>query len=187
MQAEPARYFRFHAMKIQVRIALFASLVLSQLLWATPIYANGVTNVELFRKEEGAYQLAVFSRDATSTVGEVLLSVHLLRDNAPVEAAEVVARSSGPEGSSASQAAGEIAPTLPIHYDLRVPVDAVGDWDIEVVVQVDETTLQGEFPIRVVDAEINWEVVGAILVAVLLILPALAATYRSLRTGRKKG
>ena len=166
---------------------MFVSLALTQLLWATPIYANGVTNVELFRKEEGAYQLAVFSRDATSSVGEVLLSVHLLRDNAPVEAVEVVARASGPEGSSASQAEGVIAPTLPIHYDLRVPVDAVGDWDIEVVVQVEETTLQGTFPIRVADAEINWEVVGAILVAVLLILPALAATYRSLRTGRKKG
>ena len=155
------------------------------MLWATPIWANRVTNVELFRKEEGAYQLAVFSRDATSNVGEVFLSVHLLRDNVPVKAAEVVARASGPEGSSASQAAGQIAPTLPIHYDLRVLVDTAGDWDIEVVVQVEETTLRGTFPIRVTDAEINWEVVGAILVAVLLILPALAATYRSLRTGRK--
>ncbi len=164
---------------------MFASLVLSQMLWATPILANGATNVELFRKEEGAYQIAVFSRDATSTVGEVFLSVHLLRDDTPVEATEVVARASGPEGSSASQAAGQIAPTLPIHYDLRVPVDAAGDWDIEVVAQVDGTTLRGTFPIRVTDAEINWEVVGAILVAVLLILPALAATYRSLRTGRK--
>ena len=164
---------------------MFVSLALSQLLWATPLLANGVTNVELFRKEEGAYQLAVFSRDATSAVGEVFLSVHLLRDNAPIEATEVIARASGPEGSSASQAAGQIAPTLPVHYDLRVPVDAVGDWDIEVVAQVDETTLQGTFPVRVTDAEINWEVVGAILVAVLLILPALAATYRSLRTGRK--
>ena len=166
---------------------MFVSLALTQLLWATPIYANGATNVELFRKEEGPYQLAVFSRDATSTVGEVLLSVHLLRDSAPVEAVEVVAQASGPEGSSASQAAGVIAPTLPIHYDLRVPVDAAGDWDLEVVVQVDETTLRGTFPIRVVEGAINWEVVGAILVAVLLILPALAATYRSLRTGRKKG
>jgi hypothetical protein len=118
-------------------------------------------------------------------VGEVFLSVHLLRDDAPVEAAEVVARASGPEGSTASQAAGQIAPTLPIHYDLRIPVDAAGDWNIEVVAQVEGTTLQGTFPIRVTDAEINWEVVGAILVAVLLILPALAATYRSLRTGRK--
>ena len=166
---------------------MFASLVLSQLLWATPLWANGVTNVELFRKEEGAYQLTVFSRDATSAVGEVFLSVHLLRDNEPVEASNVVARASGPEGSSASQAAGVIAPTLPIHYDLRVPVDAVGDWDIEVVAHVEEATLQGAFPIRVVDVAINWEAVGAILVAVLLILPALAATYRSLRTSRKKG
>ena len=164
---------------------MFASLALYQLLWATPLYANGVTNVELFRKEEGAYQFAVFSRDATSAVGEVFLSVHLLRDNVPVEAAEVVARASGPEGSSASQVAGEIAPTLPIHYDLRIPVDTVGDWKFEVVVQVEETTLQGRFSIQVVDAAINWEVVGAILVAVLLILPALVATYRSLRTGRK--
>ena len=164
---------------------MFASLALSQLLWATPLLANGVANVELFRKVEGAYQFVVFSRDATSTVGEVFLSVHLLRDNVPVEAAEVVARGSGPEGSSASQAAGVIAPTLPLHYDLRVPVDAAGDWNLEVFVEVEETTLQGTFPIRVVDVAINWEVVGAILVAVLLILPALAATYRSLRTGRK--
>ena len=166
---------------------MFASLALSQLLWATPLFANGVTNVELFRKEEGAYQLAVFSRDATSAVGEVFLSVHLLRDNAPVEASNVVARASGPEGSTASQAAGVIAPTLPLHYDLRVPVDAAGDWELEVVVEAEEATLQGTFPIRVVDVAINWEAVGAILVAVLLILPALAATYRSLRTGRKKG
>ena len=174
-------------MKTQVRIALFASLALYQLLWATPLFANGVTNVELFRKEEGAYQLAVFSRDATSAVGEVFLSVHLLRDNVPVEASNVIARASGPEGSNASQAVGVIAPTLPIHYDLRVPVDAAGDWELEVVAQVEEATLQGTFPIRVVDVAINWEAVGAILVAVLLILPALAATYRSLRTGRKKG
>ena len=174
-------------MKTQVRIALFVSLALYQLLWVTPLFANGVTNVELFRKEEGAYQLAVFSRDATSSVGEVFLSVHLLRDNVPVEATEVIARASGPEGSTVSQAAGVIAPTLPIHYDLRVPVDAAGDWELEVVVQVEETTLRGTFPIRVVDVAINWEAVGAILVAVLLILPALAATYRSLRTGRKKG
>ena len=164
---------------------MFASLALSQLLWATPLSANGVANVELFRKEDGAYQLAVFSRDATSTVGEVFLSVHLLRDNVPVEAVEVVARASGPEGSNASQVAGEIAPTLPIHYDLRIPVDTVGDWKFEVVVQVEETILQGRFSIQVVDAAINWEVVGAILVAVLLILPALVATYRSLRTDRK--
>ena len=164
---------------------MFASLALSQLLWATPLSANGVANVELFRKEDGAYQLAVFSRDATSTVGEVFLSVHLLRDNVPVEAVEVVARASGPEGSNASQVAGEIAPTLPIHYDLRIPVDTVGDWEFEVIVQVEETTLQGRFSIHVVDAAIRWEVIGAILVAVLLILPALVATYRSLRTGGK--
>ena len=172
-------------MKIQVRIALFASLVLSQLLWAIPISANGVADVELFRKEEGPYQLVVFSRDVTATVGELFLSVHLLQDDELVEATEVVARASGPEGSSASQATGEVAPAPPIHYDLRMPVDVIGEWDIEVVAQVEETTLQGTFPIRVKEAEINWRVVGAILVAVLLILPALAVTYRSLRTRRK--
>ena len=57
----------------------------------------------------------------------------------------------GLKARSASQAVGVIAPTLPIHYDLRMPVDAAGDWDMEVVVLVEETSLQGTFPIRVVD------------------------------------
>ena len=150
----------------------FGWLVSTQL-----VMANGATNIELFRKTEGPIQMVVFSRDASHRVGQLSLSVHFLDNNIPIEAKEVSIEAQGSDGAK-SISHGTISPLLPIHYDVAVPVTAIGDYKLKPVAKLGQTTIDGSFVITVSDTKINWEIIATILVGVLLVLPAMIIASR---------
>ena len=150
----------------------FGWLVSTQL-----VMANGATNIELFRKTEGPIQMVVFSRDASHRVGQLSLSVHFLDNNIPIEAKEVSIEAQGSDGAK-SISHGTISPLLPIHYDVAVPVTAIGDYNLKPVAKLGQTTIDGSFVITVSDTKINWEIIASILVGVLLVLPAMIIVSR---------
>ena len=166
---------------LNIQISLkFALLIIVSVGWLTStqlVVANGATNIELFKKTEGPIQIVVFSRDASHRVGQLSLSVHLLDNDVPVEATEVYIQAEGSDGSK-SISHGTISPILPIHYDVAVPVTAIGDYNLKTVAKLDESTIDGSFIITISDTKINWEIIASVLVGVLLILPTMIIVSR---------
>ncbi|PZC51252.1 MAG: hypothetical protein DK304_000127 [Chloroflexi bacterium] len=159
-------------MQISLGLALFATVSLAWFVSTHPVMANGATNIELFSKVEGPIQIVVFSRDASHLVGQLSLSVHVLENNVPIEAKEIVIQVEGSDGGRYI-AHGSISSILPVHYDVSVPVTATGDYNLKPIIKLDHSTIDGSFIVTVSDTKINWEIIASILVGVLLILPAI--------------
>ena len=164
-------------MHISLRFALFVTAFFAWFVSTHPVMANGATNIELFSKTDEPIQIIVFSRDASHRVGQLSLSVHILEGNVPIEAEEIIIQVESGDGGRYI-AHGSISPILPIHYDVSVPVTAIGDYNLKPIVKLEHLTIDGSFVITVSDTKINWEIIASILVGVLLVLPAMIIVSR---------
>ena len=172
-----------------VVVAWFLALLTLLAVWQTPVQANGVNSVELFRGRQGMYEIVVVSSRPQASVDVVPLTIHVLEASGgqAVANASVEVLAIRPGGTATGPLNAARASTVPVHYDVTIPVDVVGTWQIQVTVEGEAGPARVTFPVEVRDVSVDWGTVGAVFVAVILVLPAVVATYRSLNGRRRPG
>lgn len=117
---------------------LAAALALAGFLatGATPAYANGTAVTEVFKGQQGAYQLTVRAIAPRLLLGNAHFSI-ILRDATSrrlIPDAQVSVRAVGPAGAAAGPAQGYHEVTTSQYYDVNIPVVALGQWQFTVSV-----------------------------------------------------
>ena len=166
-----------------------ATLALAVALWlATPVMAasaNGGAN-EVFRAKQGPYEIyeiVVGIIPPTPQVGILHFTVSVVEraTSRPVASASVTIEARGPQGSSGSTEDATNTFGAPNYYDANIAVDKPGEWEFEVVVDSPLGNERVTFPLRVQQTTVNWGAIAATLAAIVLALPIVVASYRSLR------
>ena len=179
-------------MKRAIRSLVLAGITVWLAVSAISAYANGAAAVELFRGEQGPYDVAVRTFDPKPPVGKLHLTVIVLEaaNQRLVSGALVTLAGTGPEGSVAGPMEAFNSLATPLYHDVSLPIEIVGEWQIEVMVDSELGEERLTFSLQMYDASVNWGVVITMLVAVLLALPIGASGYRVLqrraRPGRKR-
>lgn len=171
-------------------LLLLGGLALAFLLWllASPgVQANGATVTEVYRGQEGAYQVVVRAIAPRLVRGNAHLSI-IVQEAASqrlVSDAVVSVLAQGPDGATTGPVETYHEIATPLYYDVNLPLGALGLWRFTVSV----VGLQGEaelrFPLEVEDPVVSWGAVGGLLALVLLALPLAVVGLRAMRRGKK--
>lgn len=166
------------------------ALLFAFLLWllASPgAQANGATVTEVYRGQEGAYQVVVRALGPRLVRGNAHLTV-ILQEAASrrlVTDAAVFVAAQGPDGATTGPVGTYHEITTPQYYDVNLPVGVIGQWQFTVSVVGLQGEAQFRFPLEVEEPVVSWGAVGGLLALVLLALPLAIVGLRALR--RSKG
>lgn len=156
---------------------------------AASTYANGAAAVEVFRGQQGPYEVAVRTFDPRPPVGILHLTV-IVQEAASqrlVSGASVIVEGTGPEGSVAGPMEAFNGLATPQYHDVNLPIGVIGEWRFQITVDSELGEEQLSFSLQIYDAAVNWGAVVTMLVVVLLALPIGAGGYRALRRRVKVG
>ena len=152
--------------------------------YATPTLANG-SAIEVFRQQQGPYEVGVGVIPSTPVVGNLHLTIWVLEaaSKQPITEAAVTMEAQGPEAGIAGPVTALL--TIAQYYDVNIPVGTIGEWQFQVTVESPLGTERVTFPLYVRKATVTWGPVIALLASVLLAVPVVAAGSRRLR-GRQR-
>ncbi len=159
---------------------------------AISAYANGAAAVEVFWGQQGPYEVTVRTFDSKPPVGKLHLTVIVLEaaNQRLVSGALVTVDGTGPEGSVVGPVEAINSLATPLYHDVSLPIEIIGEWQIQVMVDSELGKERLTFSLQMYDASVNWGAVVTMLVTVLLALPIGASGYRVLqrraRLGRKR-
>ncbi len=152
-------------------------------LSADSTYANGAAAVEVFRGQQGPYEVTVRTFDPRRPVGILHLTV-IVQEAANqrlVSSASVTIEGTGPEGSIVGPMEAFNNLAIPLYHDVNLPIGVIGEWGLQITVDSELGEERLTFSLQIYDASVNWGAVVTMLVVVLLALPIGAGGYRALR------
>jgi len=151
-----------------VRATLTALVVLPVLSYG-PVSANGRATL-LISQEAGPYRIDVSMLPGKAVVGKNHLSilVRSLANDQVVTAATINVSAAGPEGATDLGPMPARNASSPQFFDLDLPFDAAGDWEVSIAVssQLGEATIQVPLQVQQGDST-NWILIAAVGVAIL--------------------
>jgi hypothetical protein len=172
-----------------IQVLVLAGVMVALFVSTISAYANGAAGVEVFKGQQGPYEVTVRTYYPKPPLGDLHLTVIVQEvvDQRLVSNASVTVEATGPEGSVVGPVEALNSLASPQYYDISLLIGVIGVWQFQVTVDSDLGEERLTFPFQMYDATVNWGAVITILVAVLLAVPIGASGYRILQQRVRDG